>query len=186
MEKIEKTKKKRKPRRGATTKLLNKKEKACDKEADEATEIREKIMYGLVSLENALKESMDALSVVSSGHRPVVRQSEEILANLMEWQGRSKSIDSINSGMSALSLAGRRVNLPKLEMKKVSGRISEWQEFWDGFKSAIYDDVQLANVNKSEYLKSYLEEPVRSVVTGFPLTKKNYVTTIELFKKGYA
>ncbi len=84
MEKIEKTKKKRKPQRGATTKLLNKKMKACDKEADEATEIREKIMYGLVSLENALKERTDALSVVSSGHRPVVRHSEEILANLME------------------------------------------------------------------------------------------------------
>ncbi len=80
--------------------------------------------------------------------------------------------------MSALSLAGRRVNLPKLEMKKFSGKISEWQEFWDGFKCAIYDDVQLANVDKFEYLKSYLEEPVRSVVTGFPLTKKNYVTTI--------
>ena len=55
--------------------------------------------------------------------------------------------------MSALSLAGRRVNLPKLEMKKVSGKISEWQEFWDGFKSAIYDDVQLANVDKFEYLQ---------------------------------
>ena len=80
--------------------LENSDEEACDKEADEATEIREKITYGLVSLENALKENVDALSVVSSGHRPVVTQSAEIPANQpepMELQGRSKSIESINS-----------------------------------------------------------------------------------------
>ena len=80
--------------------LENSDEEACDKEADEATEIREKITYGLVSLENALKENVDALSVVSSGHQPVVTQSAEIPANQpepMELQGRSKSIESINS-----------------------------------------------------------------------------------------
>ena len=104
----------------------------------------------------------------------------------MELQGRSKSIESINSGMSALSFAGRKVKLPKLEMRKFSGKITEWQEFWDGFKSAIHDDAQLANVDKFKYLKSYLEESARSVVTGFPLTEKNYVTAIELLKKRYA
>ena len=31
-----------------------------------------------------------------------------------------------------------RAKLPKLEVKKFSGKLGEWQEFWDSFESAIH------------------------------------------------
>ena len=78
------------------------------------------------------------------------------------------------------------VKLPKLELRKFNGKIHEWQEFWDGFCSAIHKNDKLANVNKFKYLKSYLEEPARSVITGMPITDGEYATAIELLKRRYA
>eukprot|EP00794_Sanderia_malayensis_P017908 gene17908-biopygen12896 len=80
----------------------------------------------------------------------------------------------------------RRVKLPKLELKKFGGKIAEWPEFWDGFRSAIHEDSQLAKVDKFKYLKSFLEEPARSVVSGFPLTDADYDSALELLKGRYA
>jgi len=79
-----------------------------------------------------------------------------------------------------------RVKLPKLELQKFSGKISQWQEFWDRFSSAVHNDGSLAKVNKFMHLKGYLEETARSVVPGFSLTNVDYDAAIELLKKRYA
>ena len=78
------------------------------------------------------------------------------------------------SSNQCAEFAGRRVKLPKLELKKFSGNIAELQEFWDGFKSAVHDGVKLAIVDKVKYLRSNLEEPAKSMVTGFALTDTDY------------
>ena len=41
-----------------------------------------------------------------------------------------------------------RAKLPKLEVKKFNGKLSEWQEFWDSFDSAIHQNNGLSNVDK--------------------------------------
>ena len=64
--------------------------------------------------------------------------------------------------------------LPKLEVKKFSGKIQEWQEFWDSFKSAIDSNKSLSAVDKFAYLRSLIVEPARSTITGFALTSANY------------
>ena len=73
-----------------------------------------------------------------------------------------------------------------MELKKFNGKISDWQEFWDGFKSAIDDDDEMANVDKFKYLRSFLEEPAKSVVAGLSLTDANYTSAIELLHKRFA
>ena len=40
-------------------------------------------------------------------------------------------------------------------MKKFSGKIQEWQEFWDSFESAIDSNKSFAVVNKFAYLQSF-------------------------------
>ena len=81
---------------------------------------------------------------------------------------------------------GRKVRQPKLELKRFLGRIAEWLEFWDGFCSAIHEDESLAKVDKFKYLRNYLEEPARSVITGFSLTEAKYDSTLNLLRKRYA
>ena len=90
------------------------------------------------------------------------------------------------SSNNSAQICGRKVKLPKLELRKFSGKIVEWPEFWDGFRSAVHDDEQLAKVDKFKYLRSYLEEPARSVVAGFPLTDADYDSAIEMLKDRFA
>ena len=78
-----------------------------------------------------------------------------------------------------------RANLPKLEVRKFGGKISEWQEFWDSFESAIDKNESLANVDKFSYLRGLLIEPARSAIAGFALTSANYGAAVELLKKRY-
>ena len=78
-----------------------------------------------------------------------------------------------------------RAKLPKLEVKKINGKLSEWQEFWDSFESAIHQNDGLSNVNKFSYLRSLLLEPAKSAIGGFALTSANYEAALELLKKRY-
>ena len=67
-----------------------------------------------------------------------------------------------------------RAKLPRLEVRKFSGNIPEWQEFWDSFESSIHHNTNLADVDKFSYLRGLLIEPARSTIVGFALTSENY------------
>ena len=94
----------------------------------------------------------------------------------------SGSLESLASVSSTNSSAERRVkvNLPKLELTKLRGKIHRWQEFWDGFCSAVHENEDLANVHKFKYLRSLLEELAKSVVAGILLTSSDYETSIQV------
>eukprot|EP00112_Aurelia_sp_Birch-Aquarium-sp1_P002538 Seg128.14 transcript_id=Seg128.14/GoldUCD/mRNA.D3Y31 product="hypothetical protein" protein_id=Seg128.14/GoldUCD/D3Y31 len=158
-------------------------EEDCDKETDETSEIKERVTYGLILLEDALKEDLGTGSSVASGSD----QGQNLQGS--QQLSRSASRESLNSNTSSnisAQICGRRVKLPKLELRKFSGKIAEWPEFWDGFRSAVHDDEELAKVDKFKYLRSYLEEPARSVVAGFPLTDADYDAAIKMLKDRFA
>ena len=138
-----------------------------DKETEDANEIQGKVTYIQLSVEDYLKEH---------------RNKEENLP--------SSSKDSTRSVASlADSDSGRKrakAKLPKLQLKKFSGKVAEWQEFWDSFQSAIHEDEEMAGVDKFKYLRSFLEEPARSVIAGLPLTDADYESAVELLQKRFA
>ena len=76
-----------------------------------------------------------------------------------------------------------RARLPKLEVRKFGGIISEWQESWDSFESAIHKNEALADVDKFSPLRGLLVGPVRSVIAGFALTSANYKAATDLLKR---
>ena len=78
-----------------------------------------------------------------------------------------------------------RVKLPKLEVRKFSGKLEEWQEVWDSFESAIHSNDSLSNMDKFSHLRGLLLEPARSAITGFALTSANYEAAVELLKKRF-
>jgi len=144
--------------------LMNKDgEEAIDKEVEDIGEYKEKISTTIYSIENALRES-------TIGPPPGQEQCSE--AN-----------DSLVS--SSPPQAEKRVNvrLPKLELKKFSGKIHEFQEFWDSFKSAIHDNESLSKVDQFKYLRYFLEGPAKSVIAGMSVTDAHYDAAINLFEK---
>eukprot|EP00112_Aurelia_sp_Birch-Aquarium-sp1_P002793 Seg1309.3 transcript_id=Seg1309.3/GoldUCD/mRNA.D3Y31 product="hypothetical protein" protein_id=Seg1309.3/GoldUCD/D3Y31 len=163
-------------------------EDLCDKEAEESEEIRERVSFSLICLKETLESGNDNASSRKSDtaiQRSVSRESLNSVAN-SEAESVPESEASARSNQSNNSLFGNgkrvRVTLPKLELKKFSGKIHEWQEFWDSFRSAIHEDEDIAKVDKFKYLRSFLEEPARGVITGFALTDADYDSAVDLLR----
>ena len=77
------------------------------------------------------------------------------------------------------------MKLPKLETKKFSGRIEEWQEFWDSFESAIHTNTKLSSVDKFSYLRGLLMGGARTSIAGLALTSANYEAATEILKRRF-
>ena len=55
--------------------------------------------------------------------------------------------------------------LPKLEIAKFEGDVLQWQGFWDQFSAAIDSNSQLKNIDKFNYLKTFLgKKPFRHYI----------------------
>ena len=78
-----------------------------------------------------------------------------------------------------------QVKLPKLEVKRFSGKVEEWQQFWDGFESAIHNNPKLSQVDKFSYLRGLLVGIARTSVAGLALTSANYEAAIEILKRRF-
>lgn len=76
------------------------------------------------------------------------------------------------------------VKLPKLELPKFSGEVTQWQSFWDQFNSHI-DATNLPVISKFTYLLSLLEGDAKSVVKGLAHTSDNYQVARDLLKDRY-
>ena len=62
---------------------------------------------------------------------------------------------SSNSGQHSNEASNVRVKLPKLEVKRFTSKVEEWQEFWDSFDSAIHTNPKLSQVDKFSYLRDF-------------------------------
>ena len=78
-----------------------------------------------------------------------------------------------------------KAKLPKLQVKRFNSRLQDWQKFWDSFQSSIDRNDKLFAVNKFSYLKSLVQERVRSTIEGIVLTAVNSDTTVQALKKHY-
>ncbi|XP_068238777.1 uncharacterized protein [Palaemon carinicauda] len=97
------------------------------------------------------------------------------------------------SGSIAGSISGQsssresditNVKLPKLELPKFSGEVTQWQSFWDQYNSHI-DATDLPVISKFTYLLSLLEGDARNVVKGLAHTSANYQVACKLLKERY-
>ena len=75
--------------------------------------------------------------------------------------------------------------MPKLEVRKFSGKIQDWREFWDSFESAIHKNEGLSDIDKFTYLRGLVEEPAKSSIAGFALTAVNYSTALEVLQRRF-
>ena len=93
-------------------------------------------------------------------------QAAKVLANLQK-KAKSKADTSHNVG------AEISVKLPKLELPKFKGNLTEWQTFWDKFQALVHES-NLSVISKFTYLHSLLEGEALAVVQGIAITNDNY------------
>ena len=210
---LDKLKKKRKTKRSAVTRLLNKigdAQKAepskldpkllkqwleqLEQNRDDMKKIDDDILEAMV--ENDIDdEARDKEAMEASEQQEKVTYTKICLEDLLESINKRKLFPNVNPVISSSEAnpssketprARVKAKLPQLELKKFSGKVSEWQEFWDAFESAIDNDEDLAAVDKLKYLRSFLEEPARNVIAGIPLTENDYNTAVDILKSRFA
>ena len=74
------------------------------------------------------------------------------------------------------------IKLPKLEIAKFGGDPTTWQQFYDSFTAAIHNSVSLTNVEKFNYLRSWLVDEALHCISVLPLTNENYENALILLK----
>ena len=116
----------------------------------------------------------------------VLRALAEINEALNTIETNKRNEELANTSASTVSSGARcRVKLPKLEVKKFSGKIQDWREFWDSFESSIHNNDGLSEVDKFTYLRRLVDEPAKSTISGFALTSINYAEALKVLQRRY-
>ena len=77
------------------------------------------------------------------------------------------------------------IKLPKLEISKFSGDPTTWQPFIDSFNAAVNNSRSLSNVEKFNYLRSFMTGDAMHAISGLSLTNNNYDEAMQLLKNRY-
>ena len=91
-------------------------------------------------------------------------------------KGSNGAVSNANSS----STTKNKVKLPKLFIKRFSGRPTEWTSFWQSFNSAIHSNTDLNDIDKFNYLHMYLEQSAADTISGLELNSANYHEAIKL------
>ena len=90
-----------------------------------------------------------------------------------------------NSAGTASPRNKRYVRLPKMVVKEFYGDPLEWLSFWDSFESAVHKNTDIDDVDRMNYLKSFLKGDTLRAIDGLPLNNANYAVCIDLRKKRF-
>ncbi|XP_043466423.1 uncharacterized protein LOC122501193 [Leptopilina heterotoma] len=75
---------------------------------------------------------------------------------------------------------------PILEIRKFSGNVGDWLQFWSHFRK-VHEDDSISKEDKLEYLKQSVEKESKAdnVVSGYPTSAENYSKAFESLKNRF-
>ena len=130
------------------------------------------------------EEELEAVEVYAI--RPTSKAARTaVLDDETNVQRHSLSLEDVNSPMESRNPHVSRVKLPNLSFKKFGGDITSWCTFWDLLDSAVHSNKYLSNVDKFNYLISFLEGSAAECISGLTLTSANYEEAIAVLKQRF-
>ena len=152
----------------------------------------------IVDLDEGLSELIEQVSVLTEAQNRIesllpeeeldqdVEDTAEICKQLSKVRREAtKLLQKLNSSNHSDNISvSSSAKLPKLELPKFSGDVTEWQTFWDKFKATV-DKSDIPNVNKFAYLQSLLLGDAKKAVVGLSLTSAHYKVVCDLLEKHF-
>ena len=77
------------------------------------------------------------------------------------------------------------MKLPKTDLRKFSGDVLDWPEFWDIFRVAVHDNPEIPPVQKFVYLKSLLTGEAAGYVANIKTEEANYDVAVQRLQSRY-
>ena len=132
----------------------------------------------LIALKNSYSDKVEKIKEYDHGILNLLKQDEreKVLEINLTWEdnahrlfakvqrcfGKLKtsnsSIVSHDSSPSEPSTSQVKIKLPKLELPKFRGDITQWQGFWDQFNTSIHENTSLSDIEKFNYLRTFLTD----------------------------
>ena len=85
----------------------------------------------------------------------------------------------------AVTMPTHNVKLPKLTIRPFNGDLTCWTTFWDSYFAAIHENTGLSEIDKFNYLRSFLEHSALDAISGLTLTAANYREAVQILEKRY-
>lgn len=136
-----------------------------------------------VSEEDQLNESISSEDILTS----IVTTKLKIDSGIIKRESVSKDVNEDGlSLITSVSNRKRKFKLPKIELKKFSGKILDLLSWWTQF-SKIDGDEELHVTDKFQYLIQSMEPNSKGadIVNGFPATEANYPKVIQVLKERF-
>ena len=201
MKKLEKT---RVAAKGWATRASQSLQELLDKPGVEKLELEDGIdefdkrLAGLDAAQGAVEEllatedlglDIDAAADYRERARRPRQDAVKKLVQLVDAQKLEKDtaesvLGSVSEHSGASSHGLRTVKLPRLELPKFSGKLTEWETFWDQFQATVHDS-ELPAISKFTYLQSLLEGEAKSVIHGLSMTHNHYDVARQLLVERY-
>ena len=95
-------------------------------------------------------------------------------------------IDSLlTSDPKPLANSTSKLQLPTLQLCEFDGKTTEWDSFWDRFRSSVDDRADLRPVDKFNYLRGVLKDNAKGLIEGFKIEDSSYGSAVALLKETY-
>jgi Protein of unknown function (DUF1759) len=75
--------------------------------------------------------------------------------------------------------------LPKLQIKRFNGEFINWPSFRDQFTAQVHNNMRLSDVDKLQYLMSYMTGEAENVLKGYQLTDEQYEAAWKSLERRY-
>ena len=76
---------------------------------------------------------------------------------------------------------GAGTKLPKLDLPRFSGEVTEWLTFLDSYQAGMRNNPSLLPVQKFTYLLSLVSKSAKEAIAGLAFTDANYSEAVKLF-----
>lgn len=100
-------------------------------------------------------------------------------------RGSVRSIASTQVSQNHNTDSCFKVKLPKIEVPKFNGDMNDWPTFYDTYKRLIHENVTLSDIERFQYLLSYLSVEPLTIVRKLPTTGDNYLISFQSLEKRY-
>jgi len=77
------------------------------------------------------------------------------------------------------------MKLAKTNLRKFSGDVLDWPEFWDISRVAIHDNIEIPTVQKFVYLKSLLYDEAAAYIANIKTEEANYEVAVQHLTSRY-
>ncbi|XP_042147414.1 uncharacterized protein LOC121836553 [Ixodes scapularis] len=146
------------------------------KEQDALIEVHVK-SENLAEEYKAVRETQSVITRMRTRLRRLeTRTSSSIESRVTETTERSTTQTQSRAG---------QLKLPKLELQRFDGEKLNWLPFWEQFRQAIHDNIELSGVEKFLYLRTVLTGKAAAAVSGIQATESSYAYAVELLKERF-